>query len=457
MTTDNAPWSAFEPSADDPWDLRKVAHLHRRAGFGATWGELRRDLEAGPAASVKRLLHPGHESPEGRQVLDGLRQGVLRSRDPERLKAWWLYRMAFGADPLREKMTLFWHGHFATSQRKVDDISLMVGQNELFRRHALGDFATLLTEVLSDPAMLVWLDGVDNRKGRPNENLARETLELFTLGRGHYTERDVRESARALTGSIRGEGTDSFEPYRFPFDATRFDSGEKTVLGQSGPWKGDDLARIVGRHPATLGSLARKLYRVFVSEGDDPSADLIRPLAEALRGEGDGIGRAVGMILRSRHFYSRAAIRQRIKGPVEFNVALVRTLEVPRGSLSLPGLSASCDRQGQELFFPPNVAGWEGGKSWINSSTLIERSNWAADVLWGNPETGQGPYDPSAWGERHGVAADRAASAFAELLLQGDLGDEARALILGAGSEGRAEGLRKALLRLVNCPESHLA
>jgi uncharacterized protein (DUF1800 family) len=163
------------------------------------------------------------------------------------------------------------------------------------------------------------------------------------------------------------------------------------------------------------------------------------------------------MILRSRHFYTRAAIRQRIKSPVEFNVGLVRALEVPRGSLSLLGLSASCDRQGQELFFPPNVSGWEGGKSWINSSTLIERSNWAADVLWGNPETGQSPYDPSAWVKRHDVAAHRAASAFAELLLQGDLGPEARALILSAGSEGRAEGLRTALLRLVNCPESHLA
>jgi uncharacterized protein (DUF1800 family) len=434
-----------------------VAHLHRRAGFGATWGELQRDLEAGPAASVNQLLHPGNESPQERQVVDGLRQGVLRTRDPERLKAWWLYRMTFGADPLREKMTLFWHGHFATSQRKVDDISLMVGQNELFHRHALGDFATLLTEVLADPAMLVWLDGVDNRKGRPNENLARETLELFTLGRGRYTERDVRESARALTGWVRGEATTSFEPYRFRFDPARYDPGEKTVLGQSGPWKGDDLARIVVRHPATLESLARKLYRAFVSEGDDPPLDLIRPLAEALRSEGDGIGRALGMILRSRHFYTRAVIRQCIKGPVEFNVGLVRALEVPRGSLSLLGMSASCDRQGQELFFPPNVAGWEGGKSWINSTTLIERSNWAADVLWGNPEIGQSLYDPLAWMDRHGIAAHRAASAFAELLLQGDLGAEARALILSAGSEGQAEGLRKALLRLVNSPESHLA
>src|SRR5262249_51847786 len=158
MTTEQGPWAPYEPTADDPWDLRKVAHLHRRAGLGATWAELQRDLKEGPAASVGRLLHPRAMTDDEKQVLDSLRQGVMPSGDPERLKAWWLYRMLYDPDPLRERLTLFWHGHFATSNRKVQNVPLMLRQNELLRRHALGDFAEMLTGIIADGAMLVWLD-----------------------------------------------------------------------------------------------------------------------------------------------------------------------------------------------------------------------------------------------------------------------------------------------------------
>ena len=176
MIPSTSVWTPYEPSAADPWDLRKVAHLHRRAGFGATWADLQRDLQAGPAPSVERLLKQQPVGAEETQIVDSLRQGVLDSRDPERLKAWWLYRMLYDRDPLREKMTLFWHGHFATSNRKVQNIPLMLRQNELLRRHALGNFSILLHEILSDPAMLVWLDGAGSTKDKPNENLAREFL-----------------------------------------------------------------------------------------------------------------------------------------------------------------------------------------------------------------------------------------------------------------------------------------
>src|SRR5262249_5728989 len=164
MKTAGDPWAPYQPTADDPWDLGKVAHLHRRAGFGATWAELQRDLKDGPAASVERLLKPRAMTAEETQVLDSLRQGVLDSNDSDRLKAWWLYRVLYDPDPLREKLTLFWHGHFATSNHKVNSIAQMLAQNELLRRHALGKFGDLLTGIVGDPAMLVWLDGAGSKK-----------------------------------------------------------------------------------------------------------------------------------------------------------------------------------------------------------------------------------------------------------------------------------------------------
>src|SRR5262245_34993876 len=202
MTITEGAWAPYEPTPADPWDLGKVAHLHRRAGFGATRAELLRDLDEGPKAAVDRLLAPRPPAGEEKQVLDSLRQGVLDSNDAERLKAWWLYRVLYDPDPLREKLTLFWHGHFATSNRKVQSVPLMLGQNETLRRGALGPFAELLSAVVVDPAMLVWLDGAGSKKAKPNENFAREFLELFTLGVGRYKEFDVREAARAFAGWV---------------------------------------------------------------------------------------------------------------------------------------------------------------------------------------------------------------------------------------------------------------
>ena len=197
---DNTAWAAFMPTPDDPWDRRKVAHLHRRAGFGATRAELERDVAAGPAESVERFLNPPDPSEEERAVWDGLRAGALSSSEPKRLPAYWLYRMLFGGDPLRERLTLFWHSHFATSLTKVDSLTAMATQVETLRERALGGFGGLLEAIIADPAMLVWLDGGNSHRERPNENFAREFLELFTLGQGAYSEGDVREAARAFTG-----------------------------------------------------------------------------------------------------------------------------------------------------------------------------------------------------------------------------------------------------------------
>src|SRR5262249_22228619 len=203
--------------------------LHRRAGFGATRADLTRDLKDGPAAAVDRFLKPRAPSDDEKQVLDSLRQGVLDSGDADRLKAWWLYRILYDPDPLREKLTLFWHSHFATSNRKVNNVPRMLGQNETLRRHALGPFADLLTAVVADPAMLVWLDGGGSRKEKPNENFGREFLELFTLSPGHYTEADVRAAARAFTGWTIADGKSKFQ-------GAGHDAGPKIFLKQQGPW-----------------------------------------------------------------------------------------------------------------------------------------------------------------------------------------------------------------------------
>jgi hypothetical protein len=434
------PWAAFEPTATNPWDIRKVAHLHRRAGFGATGTELQRDLQAGPAASVGRLIQPLPPSTEETQILDSLRQGVLDSGDPERLKAWWLYRMLYEPAPLGEKMTLFWHSHFATSNRKVQRIPLMLRQNELLRHHALGNLATLLMDILADPAMLVWLDGAGSKKKKPNENLAREFLELFTVGLDNYTEADVRTAARAFTGWVRNEDQFHYEP-------AEFDDSVKTFLKQTGPWKPADIVRIVLEQPACAVFLCRKLYRFFVSETEEPPAELIEPLADELRRQRYDIGAVVGIILRSRQFYSRAAYRQRIKSPVEFSAGLIRTLEVPRENVSLLALAVACERQGQELFYPPTVKGWDGGRTWITSTTVLERGNWVADVIWGNPELGLRPYEPRV----------KSVENFLELLLQGDLDAQACEVVLRTGADGKADSLRKALQLITHCSEYQLA
>jgi uncharacterized protein (DUF1800 family) len=455
MTIREGPWAPYQPTARDPWDLGKVAHLHRRAGFGATWAELHRDLRDGPAASVNRLLGPPAQTTEEQQVLESLRQGVLSSEDGERLKAWWLYRIVFDNDPLWEKMALFWHGHFATSNRKVQSVRLMLGQNELFRRHALGEFASLLTDTIPDPAMLVWLDGTRSLRQRPNENFAREFLELFTLGPGNYTEPDIREAARAFTGW--GRPNDNQGGGRnFRFDPAQFDDGDKTFLGRTGPWRPADIVRITLEQPACAEFLCRKLYRFFVSEAGEPAADLIRPLAQELRASRYSLRHVLGIVLRSRHFYAGAARRQRIKSPVEFSAGLVRVLEVPRADVRLLALAVACDRQGQELFAPPNVRGWVGGRTWLNSTTLLERGNWCNDLVWGNPDLGMPAYDPAAWARRNGIEPARTVDALLELLLQGEATPEDRALIRRAAGGG-GDGPRRALQLALHCPGCQLA
>jgi uncharacterized protein (DUF1800 family) len=322
-------------------------------------------------------------------LVDVGRLAVERDDIGDQLRGWWLYCMLQGGHPLREKMTLFWHNHFATSLVKVQNPALMFRQNCLLREHALGRFDAMLQAVSRDGAMLFWLDSNSNVKGRPNENYARELMELFSLGVGNYTEKDVREAARAFTG-WRSDGVG------FAFDAHLHDTGAKTVLGQTGAWDGGDVVRIVLEQPCSARFLIRKLYREFISENAAPPDALLEPLCESFRKGGHDIAGLMRTILSSRHFYSNHAFRQRIKGPVEYVLGSVQAVyrrcsqnDPDYKALPQQVLVSKIGAIGQTLFSPPNVKGWPGGGSWLNTSTLLERANFAEELamgtLWGFP------------------------------------------------------------------------
>src|SRR5436190_12753280 len=258
-------WSPYTPDDAAPWNLRRVVHLHRRAGFAATWSEIQRDLADGPRASVDRVL-TGRAATAGvpedfQRTAELLGDSAAVSGDPARLKAWWIYRMLFGPDLLTERLVLLWHNHFATSNQKVNDPRAMYNQNRLFRELARAPFGRLLERAVREPALLLWLDAPANRRGHPNENLARELMELFTLGIGSFSERDVREAARALTGwTVNAEG-------RFDEIPAQHDGAEKTILGRTGRWTGSDLVRMLIEHPATAERLAFRLCEWLMGEG----------------------------------------------------------------------------------------------------------------------------------------------------------------------------------------------
>src|SRR5581483_10915285 len=396
------PWAAYAPDDESPWDLRRVVHLHRRAGFAATLDESQRDLKDGPAPSVTRLL-------EGRARLNGvpaefdataklLAEAAVSSNDPARLKAWWVFRMLFGPDPLTERLTLLWHDHFATSNLKVNDLGAMLRQNETFRQFARAPFGDLLRASVREPGLLVWLDAPANRKGHANENLARELMELFTVGLGHFTEADVKEAARALTGWTVEDGA-------FRVKATAHDAGTKMLLGRSGNWSGDDLVTMLLDHPATADRLAWRLCGLFFGEGAI-GRDARTALADDLRAHRLDIGRAVATILRSKVFFAPANLSNRILGPVETVVGAARALELfdpPPSTLALADWAA---RLGQDLFYPPNVGGWPGGRAWITTRSAVGRANFAA-ALVGGPGVGRpGPFDAAALAGKHGRGRD---------------------------------------------------
>ncbi|HUY36309.1 MAG TPA: DUF1800 domain-containing protein [Pirellulales bacterium] len=388
----------YTPDDQAPWDLRRVVHLHRRAGFAATWEEMQRDLADGPHKAIDRLLAgkayrtavPDEFEATSRLLADA----AVASGNVQRLKAWWLYRMIFSPDPLGERLTLLWHNHFATGNRKVENVAMMRRQNELFRRFARAPFAELLTHVVKDPALLVWLDADGNRREHPNENLARELMELFTLGEGSYGEGDVKDAARALSGWTVKAG-------EFREVAAYHDDGEKTILGRRGAWRGDDLLAMLLDQPATSARLARRVCELLLGEGA-VEGSAIDDLAAGLREHDLNVGWAVETVLRSAAFFAEGNIGNRVLGPAEFIVGAVRALEVfdpPPSTIVLAEWTAAL---GQNLFDPPNVFGWGGGRSWINSRSLIARGNFAQRLAEGALQSAAAAPDWLGLAERRG-------------------------------------------------------
>lgn len=296
----------------------------------------------------------------------------LRGQRYELLRAWWVREMLSTPSPLTERMTLFWHNHFTSGQDKVPYPQQMALQNMLLRRDALGNFGELLHDVAKDPAMLQYLDGASNRKGKPNENFAREVMELFTLGEGHYTQRDVSEAARAYTGWSLDPDTQSYV-----WRANQHDDGEKSVLGETGPFDGDQVLDILLARPETATFVTTKLWREFVSDTPDPSR--IAPIAAQFRASHYDIKVALRGLFLSEPFWDDANRGVLVKSPVDVVVGTLRGFDI--GYDNTAPFAAEIRTLGENLFYPPNVKGWPGGTTWINSSTLLARKQFVEQLF----------------------------------------------------------------------------
>lgn len=353
-----------------------------------------------PLTPEERMLYVKARRDKDEATLEKLQAERNRREREDRqqmrsVEHWWLGRMIATPRPLEEKLTLLWHGHFASNYRTVRDSFLMWKQNQLFRTHAAASFADLVRGIVRDPAMIRFLDNNTNRKGRPNENLARELMELFTLGEGHYSEQDIKEGARALTGY-------NYADNDFVFEDRYHDAGTKTILGRKGEFDGERFAALLLEQPACPRFLALKLYRHFVGDLPDGVTPEVRPALEELArlviAHRYRIAPVLTALFQSRHFYDPAVMGGMIKSPVQLVVSAVRTLNTPARDLRV--LCESLDLMGQQLFEPPTVAGWDGGAAWINTATLFIRQNLAAYLLTGKLPNREGwtaqkiDYDP---------------------------------------------------------------
>lgn len=462
--------SWLEPLSTERLTRRQSVHLLNRAGFAALPEEIERAMTLGPGEMVDRLLDfpdaPAGESdagnlpdlsvlrdfPSGFAELSAMFAGAgerqareLRGKmiDANRrallnVMTWWLKRMAGGRHPLQEKLTLFWHGHFTTSSYDIWSTRMLWEQNELLRRRAAGSFADLLADVCRDPAMLDYLDNSSNQSSAPNENFARELMELFTLGIGQYTEEDVRDVARAFTGWTHdGE--------RFSFQAGIHDGGQKTVFGQSGGFDGSDVQRLILLHPSCAKFIARKVFDFFVGvEGTPP---LYEKLGEGFARSNFDIRRLVGTILRSRAFFDEQVIGTQIKSPIQLLIGTIRLLRIP--PLDIDAAQEHLAAMGQVPFLPPDVKGWPSGHGWINTTRLFCRHN-AAIRLAGLSTPDQSPENES-W--------DKQVDHWCDLLLCQSIAPQRRQILLNLphDPDDPAGAQRRLIELIVTLPEYQLA
>jgi hypothetical protein len=411
------------------WDRGKAAHLLERVGFGGTPEQIDRLAAMSPEKAVAWLVNyasipdmlpafdaspiwePGMDPfpksraeavriaretgesmgvpvlPEGESrrlqpVVNQFFYGLSSNAyETQRLALWWGERMLRTQRPLEEKLTLFWHGHFATGNSKVRDTRMMERQHVMLRADATGNFRDLLLGILRDPAMLVYLDNGENVKDHPNENFGRELLELFTMGVGNYTEHDIREASRAFTGWTN-------DVLEFEFDESLHDFGAKTFRGQAGPFDGTDIIDIILAQEPTAEFIAGKLYRYFVRE--ELSEQTRTSLASTFRDASYELKPLLTRIFLSRDFYSPRSYATQIKSPVQLVVSTYRKLGLEQMP-TVPDFNRLTSRFGQALFNPPNVAGWAGGRTWITPGSLLERGNLFRTVLFPDAESFRAP------------------------------------------------------------------
>ena len=419
----NRNYSSWEndlgPISEIDWNYERAAHLLERAGFGGTPDTIQRFANMSPSAAVKSLVHFDKSSPNvnsfdhsgihdagldpfppsrpattelakkngealgvkvkptGNRRLQPvvnkffywLRASVLETN---RVSYWWANRMVASEHPLQEKMALFWHGHYAVNESKVRDYRKLLKELELFHEMGTGNFRDLMVAVARDPAMLSFLDAGVNIKGAPNENFAREIMELFTMGVGNYTEGDIREAARAFTGW-------NYDGLEFVVNEVDHDNDQKDFLGHTGNFDGIDIIDIIMEQPVTAEYMAGKMYHFFVRDSVDP--ELGDQLGSLFRNVNYDISLFLETLFLSKDFYSEASVGTHIKSPVELAVSTYVKLglsEVP----GVPDFNQTTSALGQALFRPPTVAGWAGGRSWITPGLLLERGNFARDVLF---------------------------------------------------------------------------
>jgi uncharacterized protein DUF1800 len=427
-------WTAYQPTNDNPWDLKKAGHLYRRAAFGATWPELQAAVSEGPERTIDRLLKGRAPAAGYGEAAPGM--DAVARKNIGLARGWWLTRMLEGPHPLREKLTLFWHNHFATSFAKVLSAAYMFGQYELMHRHALGSFRELLQEMSKDPAMMIWLDTIQSKKGQPNENYARELMELFSLGIGNYTEKDIREAAKAFTGWEIKDG-------KYSFNVNQYDDSEKTVIGKTGRLKGEDVVAICLDQPACTRFIVRKLFQFLISETLPTPNELIDPLAAQFRRSGFDFGKLVETMLRSNLFFSPLAYRGRIKPPVDFALGIVRGLEL---RVSTTSVGAALEALGQNLFAPPSVKGWDGGLTWLNGQTLLFRQNLALalvsrDGRYVRNPSGSDVTEPAELLQKYGTDAREPAAFLLDLFLQGDVPVDTRERLRDYVKQARQQNL----------------
>lgn len=493
---------SMRPIADSNFGFDQARHLLWRAGFGGTpkqiqtlvsWGAKRAveylvNYEDVPTDTVsesefdRNIMRPAtaeerEMNVRARRMNDEETVARLRARRQEAeredrrqmssIQRWWLKRMIETPRPLEEKMTLFWHGHFATSYRTIEDSYHMFMQNQLFRKHAVGDFRELLFAIIRDPAMIAYLDNNDSRKGRPNENLAREIMELFSLGVGNYTEQDIKEGARALTGY-------TFEDDDFTFQKNNHDEGRKSILGRSGTMDGDDFVKAILEQRACSKYLATKLYRYFVgdyptgaAERDRAAASVIEDVATSILSSKYRLKPVLTRLLLSEHFYDGAIAAEMIKSPVELVVGAVRSLNTPVRDLGV--LTAATGVMGQNIFYPPSVKGWDGGRSWINTSTMFARQNIMCFLLTGKLPVGYDAlkdiekYDPMPLLSEIGTGGEGSVERVVEYLLKFATGTTAthnRATLLefmkSNGNKVNTDTVTGLLLLITAMPEYQL-